>query len=200
MYKIYINDETFGLLTEWSKQYERFVINCPPYTRKFNVICSGLIEEEANLYLQSTLYGYKFTFRTKDWIYGKGKIVKDDDANIQISVDVNRALDESLIETLLKVVKVYCDAFLMANAFLMYGNMVEDKEFIASGRNSGIDKVIVFRKYKDKLYAVPVDHRRSPEGVFEVRGHFRHYRKTGKLIWIDSYLKGVEKNTDEVID
>jgi hypothetical protein len=83
----------------------------------------------------------------------------------------------------------------MANAFLMYGNVVNDKEIIAAGRNSGIDKIIVFRPYQGDLYAVPVGHHRSPEGVFEVRGHFRKY-KNGKIIWIDSYLKGTDKEED----
>lgn len=32
----------------------------------------------------------------------------------------------------------------------------------------------------------------TPEGVFQVRGHFRRY-PTGKVIWIDGFMKGVDK-------
>lgn len=32
----------------------------------------------------------------------------------------------------------------------------------------------------------------NPEGVFQVRGHFRRYQ-TGKVIWIDGFMKGVDK-------
>lgn len=34
----------------------------------------------------------------------------------------------------------------------------------------------------------------SPSESFSVRGHFRHY-KNGRVIWIDSYIKGKEKST-----
>lgn len=32
-------------------------------------------------------------------------------------------------------------------------------------------------------------HHKSPEGVFSVRGHYRHY-KSGKVVWIAEYSKG----------
>lgn len=70
--------------------------------------------------------------------------------------------------------------------------MPKNKNLIAYGRNLEDDKIIVFRPYKEQLYAIPVGRHRSPDGVFEVRGHFRVY-KSGKVVWIDSYLKGVNK-------
>lgn len=82
--------------------------------------------------------------------------------------------------------------FLLSNAFLMYGNVINNKEIVAMGRNSGEDKIIVFRPFKGELYAVPTSYHRSPEGIFPVRGHFRQY-KSGKVVWIDSYMKGADK-------
>lgn len=32
-----------------------------------------------------------------------------------------------------------------------------------------------------------------PEGVFQVRGHFRRYQ-TGQVVWIDGYMKGIDKD------
>lgn len=54
------------------------------------------------------------------------------------------------------------------------------------------NKTIVFRPFQNQLYAASVGRHRSPEGVFQVRGHFRRY-KTGKVIWIDGFMKGVDK-------
>ncbi len=36
----------------------------------------------------------------------------------------------------------------------------------------------------------------KPEGMFSVRGHYRHY-KNGKTIWIDEYTKGCGKKKDK---
>lgn len=78
------------------------------------------------------------------------------------------------------------------NAYLMYGNAYEDRPVILSGKNDGNKKVIVFRLFEGKAYAVSTTAHKSPSGVFGVRGHFRRY-KDGKVIWIDEYLKGLGK-------
>ena len=39
-------------------------------------------------------------------------------------------------------------------------------------------------------------HHRSPQGVFTVRGHYRHY-KNGKTLWIDEYQKGTGEHKDK---
>ena len=62
-------------------------------------------------------------------------------------------------------------------------------------RNQKGNKTIVFRPFQNQLYAASVGHHRSPEGVFQVRGHFRRYQ-TGKVIWIDGFMKGVDKVDD----
>lgn len=94
-----------------------------------------------------------------------------------------------------------CGKYLWINAYcpskelyLWYGNFLDrdKREFSAVGKNQKGNKTIVFRPFQDQLYAASVGHHRSPEGVFQVRGHFRRY-KTGKVIWIDGFMKGVDK-------
>lgn len=210
MYKIFLDKQSYEYLQNWSEQYKRFVIDCPAVSSKFTIMCKmdGL-QDELVLYVSKTGYGYKFNFQFHKQLIAKGKILRtpNSDGDFQIQFDLSdlalKELDDNTIDDNIKdkalntvlpyFIQMYCNGFIMANAFLMYGNVVNEKDIIVTGRNSGDDKIIVFRPYKDKLYAVPVGHHRSPEGVFEVRGHFRRYKNTGKIIWIDSYLKGTDK-------
>lgn len=75
---------------------------------------------------------------------------------------------------------------------MWFGNITEDKRIITRRSNTRNRKNITFRKFKESLYAVEFRPHKSPEGVFSVRGHFRKYAN-GKIIWIDEYLKGKNK-------
>jgi hypothetical protein len=208
MYKIYIDEDSYNYLRQWSEEYKRYVLDCPPVSRKFKVFCKDKIFAELSMYFTATGYGYKFSLVDNGGQLAKGKIIRTPDgkndfgAHFETTQYFEKSAKENDVDAdvyaktvLRKFIQRHCTAFTMANAFLMYGNVVNDKEIIAAGRNSGIDKIIVFRPYQGDLYAVPVGHHRSPEGVFEVRGHFRKY-KNGKIIWIDSYLKGTDKEED----
>lgn len=81
------------------------------------------------------------------------------------------------------------------NTLLLAGNIVEpsDRKISAmAAKDSNGDRIYTIKPYKDSLYAVGLGTHRTPEGVFSVRGHIRRY-KDGKTVWIDSYLKGVDK-------
>ncbi len=83
---------------------------------------------------------------------------------------------------------------LTVNALLVVGNLVEPSDRVVSAnsvRYKDGDRTFVFRPYKDTCYAVASGSHRAPEGAFPVRGHFRRY-KDGKVVWIESYMKGVE--------
>lgn len=197
MYKVFIDEQAYNYLKEWSEQCKRFVLDCPAVAQKFMIVCkSSSLSDEITLYATLTKYGYKFNLSYKKELAAKGKILRtpngENDFQIQFEIKECSSVDKVLFSVLPQLIQSYCNAFLMANAFLMYGNVIDDANIIAQGRNSGIDKIIVFRPYKEKLYAVPVGHHRSPEGVFEVRGHFRYYKKSGKIVWIDNYLKGTD--------
>lgn len=62
-----------------------------------------------------------------------------------------------------------------------------------NARSDGEDKHYFVKEYQGNVYAVSSHTHKSPEGIFSVRGHFRKY-KSGKVIWIDEYLKGTDKN------
>lgn len=54
-------------------------------------------------------------------------------------------------------------------------------------KSSGITYVL---RRDSKIAAImPHGKHRSPQGTFNVRGHFRHY-KDGKVVWIEEYSKG----------
>lgn len=50
----------------------------------------------------------------------------------------------------------------------------------------------ILRKENGALLAMPRGTHSSSGGIFTVRGHFRHY-KSGKVVWIAEYQKGVGK-------
>ncbi|MGN0558388.1 MAG: hypothetical protein ACI4IS_02940 [Acutalibacteraceae bacterium] len=205
-----MDEDSYNYLREWSEDYRKYVRDCPAVAPKFMIICKvENLGDRMFLYVTKTQYGYKFNLNLDKTLVAKGKIIRtpDGENDFQVSYRMSETVErECALESKKKqqehsvkteiefFIEMYSNAFLMANAFLMYGNVIDEKNIIATGKNAGNDKIIVFRKYKDKLYAVPVGHHRSPEGVFEVRGHFRHYKNTGKVVWIDGYLKGTDKN------
>ena len=197
MYKLYIDEAAFEYLRGWAESIKRYAVDCPPVASKFQIIIPNAELGELNFYVQPKRTGYKFTLVGAGGQLCKGNAQRTpgDEHDLSLSIDISDKVPEAVHAKLLRLCQGYMTAFLHANAFLMYGNVIGEKEIVAAGRNVGADKVIVFRPFKDKLYAVPVGHHRSPEGVFEVRGHFRHYKKTGKIVWIDAYLKG--KSEDE---
>ncbi|MBR5436920.1 MAG: hypothetical protein IK120_08680, partial [Muribaculaceae bacterium] len=45
---------------------------------------------------------------------------------------------------------------------------------------------------RDSISVGAKGHHASPRGIFNVRGHYRHY-KNGNVIWINEYQKGTGK-------
>lgn len=50
----------------------------------------------------------------------------------------------------------------------------------------------ILKSVNGGLAAVPTGSHSSPNGAFNVRGHYRHY-KSGKVVWIEEYTKGAGK-------
>lgn len=59
-------------------------------------------------------------------------------------------------------------------------------------KKSGLRTTYIIRKVNGALYAAPRGSHASPRGIFLVRGHYRHY-KSGKVVWIAEYKKGIGK-------
>lgn len=191
MIKYFLDQEAYEYLCEWAEQRLQAVQYCPAYDKKSVVRLFG--NDDFTAYFDSTRYGFKYSIKLADrGMICKGKILhlpdSESDFDLQFEFSDKVKLDE--YDALAHIMQVYCTAFVHANCFMWYGNVTEEREYKADGKNDSDTKIITFRKYKDDIYAVPVGHHRSPEGVFSVRGHFRCY-KSGKVIWIDSYLKGL---------
>ena len=199
MNKIYIDEVAYNQLRLWADKNKNIVKTAKPYFNKFAIYFK--YKKIANIVFiaEKTKLGYKYSLLDETSSSGKqiakGNIFVDyignNDFNLTVSIN---NMPEWLHSDIIDDIKRYATALIHANAFLWYGNIADNKELVAQGRNDKHNKVIVFKKFNDSLYAVPTSYHRSPEGVFEVRGHFRHYKESGKVIWIDSYLKGVDKN------
>lgn len=195
-YKLFIDLESDNYLREWAAENKRYVQGCPPLASDFELVFE---KTTLRLYLKKRRFGFHFSFKNEALI-AKGKIkstpagVNDYLISFELCDDVEQ-LPINKKEKIIVMMRGYIATFIHANAFLMYGNILNEKEYIAAGRNEGGIKVITFRKYKEKIYAVHTSSRKSPEGVYSVRGHFRYY-KSGKVIWIDEYMKGTEKYDD----
>lgn len=105
-------------------------------------------------------------------------------------------------DDLRSVLTVYCSLM----ALMVYGKVETPAEQVPDKvRESARKKPINGRKRKKPprttyilksgngaLMAVQKGSHASPNGIFSVRGHFRHY-KNGKVIWISEYRKGEGK-------
>lgn len=191
-YKYIIDKEAYEYLQEWTEQYKEPAKYCPMFGKRAEIVlhgvdCKFFVEENRNGDCKCRLLDGEGTV-------AKGYIVRDKSGehDFEIQFDLSDRILASGDEVQKKVMfflRLFCGAFKMVNYFMFYGNLVDNKEFTASGRNDGTKKIITLRKYKDSVYAVPVGSHRGPEGVFSVRGHFRRYQN-GKIIWIDEFLKG----------
>ena len=63
----------------------------------------------------------------------------------------------------------------------------KNKKKQSKSKPSGITYVL--RRDSKNAVIIPHGKHRSPQGTFNVRGHFRHYRD-GKIVWIEEYSKG----------
>lgn len=101
-------------------------------------------------------------------------------------------------ESFQSVLTVYCSLM----ALMAYGTPGTTRELEAGGTRKpsvgGPAKkpskrvTYILKNANGWLAAVPVGSRSSPHGAFNVRGHYRHY-KSGKVVWIEEYTKGVGK-------
>ena len=187
-----MDKEAYGYLQEWTEQNKTRTTYAPFFFKKCEI---ELANHNCKLIVEGKLSGkYKYNLLDDKGLILTGHMQPNTDGTHDYDLEFKFKADENTLnkELVLEVLQRFATAFLHANSFLWYGNIVDNKEYIASGKNEKQDKIITFRKYKDSVYAIPVGSHRSPEGVFSVRGHFRHYKKTGKTIWIDEYLKGTE--------
>lgn len=192
--KIIIDPESWAALERWSLEHPGLAIAAwnLAYFEKMEIHFSS---SDMLAYAEKKKSGWKCNVKSDGKIKLKIHISEGDGGKNDFSVNYgaeNLDQDETL-ESLNEVVRFVSTTILTVNAYMTYGNAYEERPVVLTGKNDGNKKAIVFRVFDGKAYAVATTAHRSPSGVFGVRGHFRRY-KSGKVIWIDEYLKGVDKD------
>lgn len=194
---IHIDAASYDKLMNWQEENRELVKAIAPYNKYY-------FRRAEVVFTDSNIVGY-FDFK-RDLLRLRIKRNKkqianchivptpddfDNDYGIYFDLMVN---DESLpYDDACKVIQVVANTYIAYNALLIYGNLVDGSSITPRARTEGGDKHYFLKEYDNKIYAVSSHAHRSPEGVFSVRGHFRKY-KSGKVIWIDEYLKGTDKD------
>lgn len=196
---IHIDVASYDKLMNWQEENRELVKAIAPYNKFYfqraEVVFTDLFS--------SYIVGY-FDFkrdllrlrikRNKKQIVNCHIVPKPDDFNNDYGIYFDlTANDESLsYDDTCDVIRIVANTYIAYNALLIYGNLVDGSSITPRTRTEGGDKHYFVREYDNKIYAVSSHAHRSPEGVFSVRGHFRKY-KSGKVIWIDEYLKGTDE-------
>lgn len=193
---IHIDAASYDKLMNWQEENRELVKAIAPYNKYY-------FRRAEVVFTDSNIVGY-FDFK-RDLLRLRIKRNKkqianchivptpddfDNDYGIYFDLMVN---DESLpYDDACKVIQVVANTYIAYNALLIYGNLVDGSSITPRARTEGGDKHYFLKEYDNKIYAVSSHAHRSPEGIFSVRGHFRKY-KSGKVIWIDEYLKGTDE-------
>lgn len=192
--RIFLDVDSYAALNEWSCQNVNQVLIDDFFFKRCELIFQ---ESDAVAFVEvKRNKDIRINIKMNKTQVAKLKVIRTPDGENHYRIDYNLCNDMLSNEQMQPIIQMIANAFFMVNGFLFFGNTLENREIKAVGRNDGEDKVIVFRKYKEQFYAIPVRAHKSPEGVFSVRGHIRHY-KNGKNIWINSYFKGVDKENEQ---
>lgn len=192
MNTIYIEESAYSYLREWADKDRLTYSLAEPFFRKCEIRKKD--NPEFVLYVESKGLQRRFSLKINKKLFAKGEFYPTPEGTNNFQLHYKLAKETETGQEQLDVMMALIISYIHTNAFLWYGNFLDrdKREFSAVGKNQKGDKTIVFRPFQNQLYATSVGHRRSPEGVFQVRGHFRRY-KTGKVIWIDGFMKGVDK-------
>ena len=197
MHKILIDEEAWSAINQWAAEHPGVIKACWNRAYLDNMeIRFG--KSDMIAYAQQKKGIWKISLKLDGQVRVKLDITSPEDNEHDFGVHYRLAdpdsfeYSEESLTALSNLAEFAASAVLNINGYLIYGNAYENRPVILTGKNDGSKKTIVFRLFEGKTYAVATTAHRSPEGIFSVRGHFRRY-KSGKVIWIDEYLKGIEK-------
>lgn len=210
-FKYYIDEDAFNFLVDWSEKNKPLIdglmlsnscysdkaviytktdsSNTVPDSHCYFEVKSKYIKAELKtaIFQNNGIYnGVKFKLAQKENIKENNYKLENDTATYYDIIIPYDSTDDTKIK-----IQLFSGLFTIINAFMFYGNITDDNHLKAIKQNDHI----FFKVYQDKLYAIPTDKNsihKSPEGIFSVRGHFRKY-KSGKVVWISEYLKGLNK-------
>lgn len=188
----YIEESSYSYLREWADKDRLKCSLAEPFFRKCEIRKKD--NPECVLYVESKGLKRKFSLKFNKKLFAKGEFFPTPEGVNDFQMHYKLAEEAEMSQEQLNLMMILITSYVHTNAFLWYGNFLDrdKREFSAVGTNRNGNKTIVFRPFQNQLYAASVGHHRSPEGVFQVRGHFRRYQ-TGKVIWIDGFMKGVDK-------
>ena len=194
---IHVTPEILNMLDNWGSENKRLFHINGQYHKHYFKKCKVYFDGENchyYIYVENKQDYTKITLHdTNDKSEMIAKIqmiyVAEEDIDYQLKYS-SKTYD--VTKDLLNLIEFVSNGYMLINTFFIYGNIIEDREVVIHSKSQGNNKVFTFRKYNDKIYAVQTTAHKSPEGIFSVRGHFRKY-KDGKIVWIDEFLKGVNK-------
>lgn len=192
---IHLNSISHGIIEKWSSENKQLQIAVSRYQPFYFKHCAIEFEDENDLITTHyTVKNQKVKWNCKNdgrqIISGNIISTPDGENDFQIRYKISDNFNGSL-NLAQHIVKVICNDYIVINNIFLYGNIVDSNTKI-QGKSEEKDKHYFIQEFDGELYAINSHNHRSPEGVFSVRGHFRKY-KSGKIIWIDEYLKGVNK-------
>lgn len=195
MNTIYVEESAYSYLREWADKDRLKCSLAEPFFKKCEIRKKD--NSECVLYVESKGLQRRFSLKINKKLFAKGEFFPTPEGANDFQMHYKLAEETATRQEQLDVMMTLITSYIHTNAFLWYGNFLDrdKREFSAVGTNQKDNKTIVFRPFQNQLYAASVGRHRSPEGVFQVRGHFRRY-KTGKVIWIEGYLKGVDTIDD----
>lgn len=206
MDKIVLSIKDTEFLLDWRDKNKDFVRRYPPVLPACKIDCteSGYV-----------IKGFRNESKIRLYVSHKGVSLGMMEYRIRPDGLLELVKDRTELKSDDKqsVLTVYCSAM----AFMAYcketvpealeGNERENSETHSIRKNvqknrskkkeSSASTVYLMKNSSGKRHFAASGYRKSPSGQFTVRGHFRHY-KSGKVIWIDSFIKGSGKGKDKI--
>lgn len=191
MDKIFYTKEDMEFLLDWRDKHIDYVHQCVCPIRairiisKVNGIAMTCVRDgdtiKVNVTLDERPYGKLIAHILPSGFY-------------EVDDKTSKILDMEAIQSIMTT-------YASTMALLAYGNEVtrpakqsdrkpidnKHKPTKKKSKSSGITYVL--RRDSKTAAIMPHGKHRSPQGTFNVRGHFRHY-KDGKVVWIEEYSKG----------
>lgn len=196
-----IDEESYTSLMDWGKDNPD-IVNARTflqgfYEKKshFTLVRMIQLTKDVEAYVKIGNNKIKIELKADKTQLFKFYIVPVDEEKLEF--DIVYQDDIIVNDNIRETAEIVSRIFIITNMFMLYGNIVDYDDRKLSGQKQKGN--IVFRPFKGTIYAVNIGDRvrKSPEGIFEVRGHLRHY-KSGKLVWIEPFLKGVDKDKPKI--
>lgn len=194
MDKVEINQDDVTMLLDWRDAHKDLVRSLPAPLKAVELVMThnayrikGIRKDDSlTLYLRN---GNQSLGHVEMWI----------DPNKTLRLVKGKMLCDR--DGFNSVLTVYCTLM----ALMVYGGVEQPPEEQPEVRHTAPHKprkgprkgkphqvTYILQKRNGQLIAAPRGSHASPHGEFTVRGHYRHY-KSGKVVWIAEYRKGVGK-------